>query len=299
MRNFRQDYLEENVWLNKVLLYQNKATFKLGDSNLHYYQSLPTSQEFSFITTNIYFIVVAEGEILLRGKNENSTSICKNEHPVILKPHQDLTIKMNPDFSGNFEMFILEFNSADLELAIPSIYNLYPTIPRSQANTKATSINILQANNWLDSLYNILRISHEANLSKKILFDLAFKELLVKILHQPFEGLLLQENSINHNKLHIVKKYIQNNIHQKLSIDAMAELISVSKSNFFKLFKKEVGISPNEFILKERISLAKTMLLRKESIKEVAFLTGFSDTNYFTRVFKAHEGTTPKLFQKK
>jgi AraC-like DNA-binding protein len=73
----------------------------------------------------------------------------------------------------------------------------------------------------------------------------------------------------------------------------------VSKSNFFKMFKDELGTSPNEFILQERINRAKELLASQNSIKETAYQTGFSDANYFTRVFKQLVGVTPKSYQDK
>jgi AraC-like DNA-binding protein len=65
------------------------------------------------------------------------------------------------------------------------------------------------------------------------------------------------------------------------------------------MFKDELGTSPNEFILQERINKAKELLASQNSIKETAYQTGFSDTNYFTRVFKQLVGVTPKSYQDK
>lgn len=63
------------------------------------------------------------------------------------------------------------------------------------------------------------------------------------------------------------------------------------------MFKDEFGTSPNDFILQERINKAKELLASQNSIKETAYQTGFSDTNYFTRVFKQLVGVTPKSYQ--
>ena len=78
----------------------------------------------------------------------------------------------------------------------------------------------------------------------------------------------------------------------------LAKLAFVSKSNFFKLFKYEIGIAPNEFILIERIKRSKELLKEDQSIKEVDFATGFSDTNHFIKNFKTFEGITPKTYQR-
>ena len=75
-------------------------------------------------------------------------------------------------------------------------------------------------------------------------------------------------------------------VKERLSIEHLAKLAFVSKSNFFKLFKYELGTSPNEYILQQRIKRAKELLKENQSIKEVAFATGFSDTNHLIKTFK-------------
>jgi len=62
--------------------------------------------------------------------------------------------------------------------------------------------------------------------------------------------------------------------------------------------KYELGTSPNEYILQQRIKRAKELLKENQSIKEVAFATGFSDTNHLIKTFKTFEGITPKNYQR-
>jgi len=53
-----------------------------------------------------------------------------------------------------------------------------------------------------------------------------------------------------------------------------------------------------EYVNKERIKLAKQLLAKPQSsIYNVSKLCGFTDVNYFIRVFRKLEGTTPKAFQ--
>ncbi len=59
---------------------------------------------------------------------------------------------------------------------------------------------------------------------------------------------------------------------------------------FRKLFKKEMGVSPLKYLTQIRISHAKRLLRLKQrsdmSIQEIAWLSGFQDSLYFSRVFK-------------
>lgn len=70
-----------------------------------------------------------------------------------------------------------------------------------------------------------------------------------------------------------------------------------------KLFKKEVGVTPLEYMTNLRMKKAETMLTamwtRVYSVAEIAQLCGYDDALYFSRVFKKHYGCSPSLFAKK
>ena len=72
----------------------------------------------------------------------------------------------------------------------------------------------------------------------------------------------------------------------------------MSRANFFRKFKEEFGFTPADYILKERIKLAKDYLLNgRNSITEVCFMAGFQNLNYFIRAFKKSVGYTPGAWQ--
>ena len=74
--------------------------------------------------------------------------------------------------------------------------------------------------------------------------------------------------------------------------------IHMSPDYFRKLFKKEMGVSPLKYLTQIRISHAKRLLHLKQrsglSIQEIAWLCGFHDSLYFSRVFKKATGIPPQ-----
>jgi len=70
-----------------------------------------------------------------------------------------------------------------------------------------------------------------------------------------------------------------------------------------RLFKQETGITPTDFLTEKRIENAKKLLSTSRTpeiaISEVAYLSGFYDSNYFTRVFKKVTGVLPTQYRKK
>ena len=95
----------------------------------------------------------------------------------------------------------------------------------------------------------------------------------------------------------ILKKaqaYICNNATLPLSRWQIADAVHVSEDYLARIFKKELGLSPWDYLNRFRVELASRMLLNSgKSINEVSKATGFQDQAYFCRVFKNIKKVSP------
>lgn len=91
--------------------------------------------------------------------------------------------------------------------------------------------------------------------------------------------------------------YIQNNYHKHISVDDLAALINCGRTTVNNLFRKHLGTSPAQYILRFRVYMAEEFLKNSPEIpiKEVARLCGFKSTSYLDRRFKLG---TPRSFKK-
>ena len=201
------------------------------------------------------------------------------------QPSQCVSLTLNPQFVQE-SLDHLNFNVAKVD-------------DSSKWNISLDEFYLLNSKALASATNNIMRIAMDDNSHKDVIADFALKELLIRLMQTQARNLVEKNTLKNQSRIGFVVDFIKKNLHQKLSIDAIAKMAYVSKSNFFKMFKQELGLSPNEFIIKERIKKAKELLNQQNSVSETAFSTGFSDTNYFIRVFKQMEGVTPKIFQNK
>ena len=100
----------------------------------------------------------------------------------------------------------------------------------------------------------------------------------------------------------IIKKavdYISLNLGNHLSLKEVAATIHVNASHLSRKFKEETGLTMTEFIHEKRIAEAKLYLQREDiSINDVAFMVGFNDLNYFSKVFKKLTSLTPSQYIK-
>ena len=100
-------------------------------------------------------------------------------------------------------------------------------------------------------------------------------------------------------KLREIKKYIDQNFMDDISLSDIAERFFISKYHLAREFKELYGMTVGNHITACRITYAKTLLRFTDlKIEEIARKCGIGDTNYFTKVFKKLEGTTPKVYRK-
>lgn len=93
-------------------------------------------------------------------------------------------------------------------------------------------------------------------------------------------------------------EYIHTHLQEKISISALAKSEFMSESYYRKIFKRLIGLSPSEYIIKQRINLSLYLLSDGiRSIESVAESVGIADRLYFQRLFKKHTGYTPAKYR--
>ncbi len=98
--------------------------------------------------------------------------------------------------------------------------------------------------------------------------------------------------------LHNLKDYLDMHYTEKLSLDDLSARFFINKFYLTRVFKEQFGLSVNNYIIGKRITNAKELLRFSDmSIEEIAGECGFSDANYFSRIFKKIEGITPGAFR--
>ena len=102
--------------------------------------------------------------------------------------------------------------------------------------------------------------------------------------------------------LSIVEKaenYIEMNFSEDISMEEMAGKLHVHPSHLMRAFKKEKGITISHYRNLRRIKEAKELILFSNlSMTEIAIMVGFSNPQYFSKLFKEVEGVTPVEFKK-
>lgn len=108
-----------------------------------------------------------------------------------------------------------------------------------------------------------------------------------------------QKGDDNFDYVSSATKYIAYNFAAPIDVTHIAQSIGVSRSHLYRMFMKTMGVTPNEYLTRYRISQA-CELLRGGGlpISAVANSVGYEDPLYFSRVFKRITGVSPRSWSK-
>ncbi|MDR4892946.1 MULTISPECIES: AraC family transcriptional regulator [unclassified Chryseobacterium] len=286
---------KENQLLSLV---ENRTKFNLNNCEFSIYETHKAAFDVKLHFENIAFTAMLRGKKHMKLDNKTSYFDYYPGESILVAPGETMVIDFPEADETPTQCISLSLNPDFIEDSLNYLnYHLPKVDETSQWNIQLDEYFLFNNKALASATNNIMRIAMDDNSQKDIMADFALKELLIRLMQTQARSMVEKNIVKNKSRIGFVVDYIKRNLHQKLSIDSIAKLAYVSKSNFFKMFKDELGTSPNDFILQERINRAKELLASQTSIKETAFQTGFSDTNYFTRVFKQLEGITPKSYQ--
>lgn len=101
------------------------------------------------------------------------------------------------------------------------------------------------------------------------------------------------------NRIAKTMMYIRKHLNETIELEKLAEIACLSKDHFIRLFKKELGNTPLQYINQKKIEKAQLLLITEDlTVKEIAFQLAFEDYSYFNRLFKKITGVTPQEYRR-
>lgn len=176
--------------------------------------------------------------------------------------------------------------------------------PFSYYNINFTVIDLLDGEQVIFS-QDPLVISHSVSLSifdccKKMIESTMSRNGIYKsntLINELFDTILNYHTDKFCGRIQPAIEYIENNYSRNTDIGFLSSLCYMSQAHFFRLFKKEKGMSPIEYRNKLRLERAKALLSENEcSVSEVAEILGFESVYYFSRFFKKCTGSPPSEY---
>lgn len=134
--------------------------------------------------------------------------------------------------------------------------------------------------------------------NSRILLELLTEELLIRLdrsINDKDESTIIKEME---QKFRHLRGEVFSSLDADWSVPGMAEMLNLSESRFYTLYKMIFGISPTADLINARIDSAKNALLYQDKkIEDIASGLGYKNTTHFIRQFKAHAGVTPSRYR--
>ena len=152
-----------------------------------------------------------------------------------------------------------------------------------------TLYNLL-LNFFISAYENNDKMLMESNLINAMSYLIKSYTNTTKNYHGLFDDKLIVKNSI---------EYIKDLLDTNISLEELAINSSLSKYHYLRVFKKQMGLTPHQYILTQRVHKAKELILSGEKLSHIPISVGFNDQSHFIRNFKKIYGYSPKELQKK
>jgi AraC-like DNA-binding protein len=281
-------------------LVENRTAYTLERCELNIFETYSESYKVPLTFNDFVITSMLRGKKVMHLSDKKGFDYLPGE-TVIVPPSEAMQIDF-PEASGQnpAQCIALAIDNDQIKQTIRYLNEYFPKTTTGQQWALNYDEYHFYNNEEISFLINkIIRICAEGSKEKDVLADLTLKELLVRIMQtQNLKTIGQNSTDANQNPLAYVIGYIKANLSEKISINSLSSKACMSNATFYRLFKRELGISPNDFILTEKIKCAKQMLARPGSkIAAISYQLGFSDANYFIRVFKKLEGITPGNYQ--
>lgn len=102
------------------------------------------------------------------------------------------------------------------------------------------------------------------------------------------------------NTIHLIQKYIDEHCLEPITLKEIAEMFFIDMYYLSHIFKKACGFSFKEYLILQRLSRAKALLVESSlNMSEVCTSSGFGNVNHFIRIFKQNEELSPLQYRKK
>ena len=223
---------------------ENKTTFTLNNCEFSLYETHKKTEDVKLKFNDLTFTAMLRGKKHMKLENKSEYFDYFPGETVLVSPGETMVIDFPEADETPSQCIALSFSPDFVEESLHYLNTKLMKVDESTCwRISSEEFYLFNSLPLASATNNLMRIAMEDNMNKDIMADLALKELLVRLM-QTQAGKLIENDYKTlktSNRLAFIIDYIKNNLHQKLSIEHLAKLAFVSKSNFFKLFKYELG----------------------------------------------------------
>ncbi|TXD83838.1 helix-turn-helix transcriptional regulator [Subsaximicrobium wynnwilliamsii] len=195
----------------------------------------------------------------------------------------EVLVQFNPDFLGAYFFDVPEMASINILFERAKNGILFKPKTKKRVGKKIQKLNELKG---FDRILLLIKILH-------LLAEAEDYEILNA------EGFVFETEKQDSSKIDIIYKYVNTHFKQHITLDEIAEAVSMTVPAFCRYFKKSTGKTFTKLVNEYRVVHATKLLSESEmSIADVAFECGFNNFSHFNKLFKEMTGKSASKYRK-
>ena len=270
--NYPFNLLQDALPRQQMIL-RNVASSKFGGD----WHSLPHSHDY----TELFYIVGGDGQFQI------------NDTRFPVQPHQ--LVVVNP----NIMHTEVSYEAHPLEYIVLGIEGLELTIPGSDEE-RYCMYSFPEHNSVLTCMQQVLQEMQERRPEYQVLCLAYIDIIMVQLMRNASVSVTPTHSRFPANRqCAAARHYIDQHYKENITLDLLAEKVSINKYYMAHAFKREYGVSPINYLIGCRIREGKRLLAETDhSLSQIAAVLGFSSSSYFSQSFRNAEGISPTEYRK-
>jgi AraC-like DNA-binding protein len=282
-------------------LVENRTVYALNHCELNIFETHQQSEKVKLCFNSLTFTAMLRGKKIMHLFGNKQFDYLPGES-VIVPDYEEMIIDF-PEATAEkpTQCIALAIDNEKIKETVGMLNERFAKVESGDSwHIDPTQFHLKNTEELTSTIDRLVHVSQEDNRAKDIFANLTLQELLIRLMQTQARNLIFDNylKYINTHRFAYVVQYIREHLTEALNVDRLSDLACMSKPHFFRSFKREFGISPVEYIIQERLKIAKKHLANPMvSITEACFRAGFNNLNYFCTLFKKYEGITPKSFK--
>lgn len=270
--NYPFSLVKESLPREKMIL-RNVASAKYGGD----WHSIPHSHSY----TELFYIVGGDGQFRI------------NDSLFPVRAHQ--LVVVNP----NILHTEVSYEAHPLEYIVIGIEGLELTIPGTE-ESRYCIYTFPEGNGVLTCMQSILREMQGREPEYQTICWACMDIIVVQLMRNASASVTqVQSHFPTNRQCASVRHYIDQHYKENMTLDQLAQKVSINKYYMAHAFKREYGVSPISYLIACRIREGKRLLAETDlSLSQIAGVLGFSSSSYFSQSFRNAEGMSPTEYRK-
>lgn len=275
---------------------EHRTAHNADHAVLNVFETRRVAHQFDLVFDNPVVVSMIQGKKIMHLRSKQPFHFHPGE--TVVMPASELMYIDFPEATQESptQCMALEISNGFVQHTLDWLNENFPRLDEQEWAWNKENVHLLNNQHVHRDLNRLIQVMVNNDWMRNLRATNTTRELIASLMQtQARHCLLAHADSLStRNRLAHVVKYIRENLEKPLSVNELASQACLSRAQFFRAFNRELGESPVRFINRERIRKAKrAMLMQGKSISAACMESGFTSENYFSRVFRQLEGSSP------